>query len=271
MPTNRIINGIERRLDWIRPKTSLVPGLRMSDAAPRAMHRHKLIPYINLESLCPSVLDQLNEGSCAAFMGIFGMMYQEHLGPKDRKFAAQMLYYAARVWVDMQPADQDTGLMIESVAIALEKFGVCWEETWPYGSNPLDTLALAPSEAAMDEAAQHKALLNVWCPTLAEIHAALALKLIVGFGMDIPSCFEDPDVMASGELPYDVNSGFIGGHAMTVIGKDDNKIIKGEKGANLVRNQWGKSFGLNGDIWIPYKYWTEGVAASNLCIHRAMS
>lgn len=269
MPS-RVIAGASRRLDWIRGKPR-DGARRMASASPRALRAASAVSAFCLEPFFPPVLDQGNEGSCASFMGCTLMNYLEYKQGLSKFFAEQFLYYMARVYVSGEPPDQDTGLTIETVEECLEKFGVCFDATFPYGDNPLTMLAVEPDEAAKAEALEHRALLSIWCPTSEEIDASLIQGFPVGFGMDLPSCFEDPSVTNRGEIPYDVKNGFIGGHAMTIIGFNKTMRIGNETGAKKVRNSWSESFGIMGDIWIPNRYWDEGIAASNLSIHRAMT
>ncbi|MFO8235406.1 MAG: PKD domain-containing protein [Bacteroidales bacterium] len=43
-----------------------------------------------------------------------------------------------------------------------------------------------------------------------------------------------------------------GAHAMTIVGYDDNICINGDCGAFIVANSWGKSWGNDGFIYMPY-------------------
>ncbi len=64
-----------------------------------------------------------------------------------------------------------------------------------------------------------------------------------------------------GELAVSWMNGYSGGHYLTIVGYDDNvwidvngngKVDAGEKGAFLIANSWGTSWGNNGFIWIAY-------------------
>ena len=50
-----------------------------------------------------------------------------------------------------------------------------------------------------------------------------------------------------------------GGHARYIIGWDDNKVIPNApiKGAFLVMNSWGASWGANGTSWVSYQVWND--------------
>ncbi len=61
-------------------------------------------------------------------------------------------------------------------------------------------------------------------------------------------------------LPSVGDGGYAGGHAMVVVGYNDDQfhpyrsdIPKNEKGAFLLMNSWGKKWGLGGYIWVRYR------------------
>jgi hypothetical protein len=45
---------------------------------------------------------------------------------------------------------------------------------------------------------------------------------------------------------------YLGGHAMSIIGWDDNKITQAGRGAFIVRNSWGNDWCEEGYTWYPY-------------------
>ncbi|MEO0570988.1 MAG: C1 family peptidase [Bacteroidota bacterium] len=69
-------------------------------------------------------------------------------------------------------------------------------------------------------------------------------------GMDISNAFISANVV------YEPDSLSVGGHAMTIIGYDDNKF--GE-GAFEIINSWGEDWGNEGFMWIRYKDFAESV------------
>ncbi len=77
--------------------------------------------------------------------------------------------------------------------------------------------------------------------------------------------FEDTD--KPGDIPYPCKEESAQwGHAVVAVGYDDNRIITNlsckteTKGALLIRNSWGKSWGEDGYGWLPYEYVLNGLA-----------
>ncbi len=60
-------------------------------------------------------------------------------------------------------------------------------------------------------------------------------------------------------LPDELPSKFYKNHAVTIIGYDDDYIVKGSKmrGAFEILNSWGTDWGNKGFAWIPYEVFTE--------------
>ena len=71
-------------------------------------------------------------------------------------------------------------------------------------------------------------------------------------GMNCP-----PSFITAEELwrPRENPNGFYGGHAMCVVGYDDNR----DGGAFEVQNSWGRKWGKGGYVWIPYDVFSRFV------------
>ncbi|MDR0315273.1 MAG: C1 family peptidase [Treponema sp.] len=87
------------------------------------------------------------------------------------------------------------------------------------------------------------------------VKKSLAEGKPVIIGMNTPDSFiEARDVWEPRENP----DYYYGGHAMCVIGYDDNK----NGGAFELINSWGRKWGNGGYIWVPYKAFTDFVMES---------
>ncbi|MDR1430237.1 MAG: C1 family peptidase [Spirochaetaceae bacterium] len=84
------------------------------------------------------------------------------------------------------------------------------------------------------------------------VKKSLASGKPVIIGMNTPPSFFEP-----GEVwrPRENPMGFYGGHAVCVVGYDDEK----EGGAFEVLNSWGKKWGRGGFVWIPYNTFSRWI------------
>lgn len=84
------------------------------------------------------------------------------------------------------------------------------------------------------------------------VKKSLASGKPVIIGMNTPPSFFEPgDIWHPRENP----TGFYGGHAICVVGYDDEK----EGGAFEVLNSWGRKWGRGGFVWIPYNAFSRWV------------
>lgn len=49
----------------------------------------------------------------------------------------------------------------------------------------------------------------------------------------------------------------LGGHAMIIVGYDDNKKCLGSRGAFRIKNSWGRDWGSRGFAWLPYSHFDK--------------
>ncbi len=216
------------------------------------------------------VYDQGSEGSCTANMGCSQV---KHLGARAHGAAfvfepsRQDLYKSVRV-VEGTPLDEDSGAQIRDIYRALEVYGVAPEHLDPY-EDTVASYSRPRSDAARATALDHQALLYFRCDSLRAIKASILQGFPVGFGF---TCFESLMsrlTAATGLVPYpEKGEQSVGGHANLVIGYDDKKVVEGEVGAVLSRNSWGRGWGLEGDLWLPYRYFTEGLASDCWTLRR---
>jgi C1A family cysteine protease len=85
------------------------------------------------------------------------------------------------------------------------------------------------------------------------------------FGFTVYESIEQAST--NGNIPFPCSTErVLGGHAVMAVGYDDNLKIKnnacGEetKGAILIRNSWGTSWGAQGYGYLPYEYVLQELA-----------
>lgn len=81
------------------------------------------------------------------------------------------------------------------------------------------------------------------------------MKSFLNGGFPFVLGFSLPESMTSEpDIPWQpMHDAVRGGHALVAVGYDDQRI-RSTKGALLVRNSWGPTWGNNGYGWLPYRY-----------------
>ena len=150
--------------------------------------------------------------------------------------------------------NEDAGAYIRDGIKALNKQGACFESTWPYITSRFKTKpnALAYKNALANTVKQY---MRVNVPDMNSKRQAILTNHGIAFGISVYDSFQSDNATKTGLIPMPkTNEKMLGGHAMAIIGYDDNKVIGASKGAFEVRNSWGTSWGDHGYCWIPYDY-----------------
>jgi len=230
--------------------------------------RAPIAPRSDLRSRMPPVRDQGQLGSCTAETGCEQVEFLEGKALASRLRSVLFLYGFTRI-LEGTPLSEDSGAEMRDVMSALAKYGVCYEETWPY-EPPMERFQLEPSAAAVAEAAEHKALLYYRCASLRALRASLTQGFPVGFGFSVPENMLSDACAASGIVRMSSGTeGFDGGHAVTAVGHDDTMVIDGVPGALLCQNHWGVGWGIQGFFWLPYGFFDKGLADDPWTLRRA--
>lgn len=239
-------------------------GLKFDDTAFRAMmkkpsnivFRGVLPPSINLQQYCPEVGDQGETGTCVAWSSTYYL--RTILEAKKRKFTNTTSIspyrfsptYTYEQIKESSDFDCTHGSSITDALDILKNKGAVLFSTLPFqcGVN----VSRFDAEAAAYKIENYATLFDP---------AEIAIKLKVDkikealaetenpilIGMRLPrSFFSATDVWqaAPSESPEET----IGGHAMAIVGYDDNKY----GGAFLIINSWGTRWGNGGYIWAKY-------------------
>jgi C1A family cysteine protease len=210
-----------------------------------------LPPSVDLRPNCPPVYDQGSLGSCTGNAIAAAVEYDLMKQGKPAFQPSRLfIYYNERLMEG--DVGEDAGAQIHDGIKAIANYGVCPESLWPY--NP-SQFTVKPSDAAYAAAAQEKAL-NYYSVeiTIGDLKQALAQGYPVVIGMQVFQAMESEDVAQSGSVPmpgpYDQS---LGGHCVLVVGYDDAKQHL------IVRNSWGKDWGLGGYFTLPYAYVTPNL------------
>lgn len=213
----------------------------------KSVRENPLPIHVDLRGYCTPIEDQGNLGSCTA-QAACGLVeyreYEKHGNYTDQSRLFE--YYNSRI-IDDLINQGDTGATIRASVKALIKYGSCVESLWPYN---IQDFEVKPPNTCYDLADDHQALTYISLNSLQEIKETLSIgnPVLIGFNVY--------DSLTNGpEIPYPKREDtLLGGHAVLVVGYDDTK------GALLIRNSWGTSWGYYGYGWLPYRYITDGLA-----------
>lgn len=162
-------------------------------------------------------------------------------------------YYATRTIENS--VSTDSGATIRDTLKAANQYGVLDEKLWPYD---ISKFAVKPGSTLWTNALSHKVTSyhSIADGDLTTMKAMIASGYLVGFGFNVYSYFMSQDMATHGVLHLPTKTETLeGGHAVALCGYDD------AKGAFLVRNSWGTSWGLAGYFYMDYAY----VAKTTLC------
>jgi len=204
---------------------------------------------VDLRKKCSLIVDQGQLGSCTANAIVSGL--REYL--LEQKAAWVALSWLFLYWEERNlegTVNEDSGAEIRDGMKVLNQIGVCPEADWPYD---ISTFTNPPTDKMVTDAATYKVAEYHRITSLAQLKAALAEGLLVVIGIEVYESFESDDVASSGVVPMPdtTKEQDLGGHAVLVVGYDD------EKGQLIVRNSWGITWGDLGYFYLPYDYYNK--------------
>ncbi|MFP5503354.1 MAG: C1 family peptidase [Candidatus Sericytochromatia bacterium] len=237
------VKGKKRTLgyDLNRYKRVQAPKARLRQVAPVGTQPTR----VDMRAEMSPVVDQYDLGACTAFA--VGKGLREYmLGQRGERTAlsALFLYYETRRI--RGTVDIDSGATITDTMQALAKAGIAPEAAWPYDPMVFDQ---KPPSAAYKAGADYRLSSGVQLAGLSDIKAVLAKGQVVAFGMRVFHRFRDIGKDGKLELPQNGDI-YVGGHAVAVVGYDDQKKHL------IVKNSWGTAWGDEGYFYMPYAYVT---------------
>ena len=223
----------------------------------------RLPSSVDLRGKMPAVFNQLSIGSCSSNAGVANVMYlKNHSELLSRLF----LYYKERELEGT--VNEDAGAQMRDICKALNQFGVCSEQYFPYD---ITQFAATPTPEAITDAITHKILAYHSLSTITDIKNNLALRQKpVLIGMSVYESFESDAVAKTGIVPMPnlAVEKNLGGHAILCCGYRDASLTQKllspftgkSAGSFIVRNSWGANWGDKGYFYLPYEFVTKGLA-----------
>ncbi len=208
----------------------------------------------SLKDYCPTPLSQGRQPSCVGWASGFGartISYAIKNGWKgETSLIDQNIFSPAFVYNIIKSKDDvkcENGAYVSDAMELIRQYGILKYNDFPYADDNCET---QPSDYGIQLAADNKIAtflrLADWDNPVnlaLNVKKAIANNNPVVIGMSVSSSFYSVSDVWSG-----VQEGAEGGHAMVVIGYDDNKA----GGAFELLNSWGTNWGNSGFIWVRY-------------------
>jgi C1A family cysteine protease len=219
---------------------------------------------VDLRQWCSPIEDQGSLGSCTAHAGVGLLEFYERLVHNNKHIDASRLFLY-KVTRNLLGWTGDTGAYLRTTLKAMTLFGIPPEMHWKYDISKYD---VEPSAFLYSFGQSYQSLRYYRhdpagadpLKTLVSVKAALASSRPSMFGFTVYSSIPSPGD-GKVDIPYPQGGeGLRGGHAVVAVGYDDNRQIGDCKGALLIRNSWGTTWGDQGYGWLPYAYVERGLA-----------
>lgn len=263
-------NSSSRRSEIILPVAS--SATRLKDSKLNQKQFYFLLPgAVDLSYWCSPVEDQQGLNTCTAFAGIGLLEYfAKRTFGEYEDLSALFLYKSAR---DLRQRYGDVGAPLRDIMRSMILFGVPPEKYWPYRPENLDH---EPPTFCYSYAQNYQTLKYFRLDPadlspnnlLLKVKAVLAAGFPCMFGFTAYSSIYDEANIENGYIPFpDPNRDrVVGGHAVVAVGYNDHKCIPyadgtRRAGALLIRNSWGREWGVEGYGWLPYDYVLKGLTA----------
>lgn len=227
-------------------------GYGAPDAPMAEVEIDELIPdTYEIPDFLPQVRSQGKQGSCVGWAtGYYLKSYQENFEDSENSIALNSNEMSpSYVYNQIKIGDCDSGSSIQDALELLSDQGIVDLTEMPYDQNQCD---IQPNESQKEQAQVNKIesfyYLNE--SLVFDQTKAFLLKnqpVVIAVTLD-RSYFgaKDGDIYV-----YRKFKNPAGGHAMLVVGYDDDKQ------AFKAVNSWGKDWGNNGFVWIDYKAFKE--------------
>lgn len=201
---------------------------------------------VDLRPWASPVEDQLHLGSCVgqAVVGAYELLLNKLDRNQFTDLSRLFVYYNARLLDNM--TGEDVGAYVRDGIKAVNKYGVCSEQVWPY---LVDRFAWPPSIDSYTDAKRRTIKKYYRLENIKDIVDALNADCPVVTSMNVYDSFDDLEYSKNGILPMPkASEDLIGGHAVTFVGYNLPKKLF------LARNSFGEDWGIDGYFWVPFDY-----------------
>lgn len=200
---------------------------------------------IDLSGNFPKPGDQGRQGSCVGWATAYAVKsFHEKIEMGWPLNTENHLFSPAFIYNQINGGQDKGSVIFQALDLAVEK-GIATLNTMPYSYTDFLT---QPSTAALAEANKFKAARWHRINDTSQIKAALINRSPVIAAIHV---YEQLKNLKGPDSVYNTTSGERrGGHAVVIVGYDDNRYA----GAFKVINSWGTQWGDGGYFWLPYNF-----------------
>jgi C1A family cysteine protease len=232
-------------------------------AAPLFNFKRGLPPSIDLRSKCPPVYDQGQLGSCTG-NGVAAAVEFDQRKQRKKVFTPSRLFIYYNERAIEGTIRQDSGAQVRDGIKSVATVGAPPEKLWPYHVGKFaDRPPAAVYAAAKRDRVASYARVN---QSLSQMQGCLADGYPFVFGFTVYDSFESSKVARTGIVPMPHSREKVaGGHCVVAVGYEDAKRVF------IIRNSWGKEWGMKGYCTMPYEYLLNAQLASDFWTIRTVA
>ncbi len=231
--------------------------------------RKALKTKVDLSPYCPEVRHQGDISSCVGWsLGYAAMTIERAIqnGWTDKREINTNANSALYVFNQISEGNCNAGITFPAALEHILNEGNCLRQDFDAKMDVNDCNAPVPQVVDRYRIQHFEPLFRSNAPPdkkIRKVRMVLAQKKPVAMGMTIRNNFMQLGSSDSQWRPHIGDTGWANGHAMVVVGYDDNRFAKGQsreadmRGAFKIMNSWGKEWGQRGFIWVRYRYFAE--------------
>lgn len=208
----------------------------------------KAVSEVDNSKYLPPIGDQGAENSCVGWaMGYYLKGYQEIKEHGWNKYDPE--HWTSPYFVyNLINGGFDNGSYLSDAAKLIVNTGVS-----PYEDFESSNYYQWPGKRAFFDAAKYRASDYHWIQGIDNLRQVLANGKVAVTSIYVWDNFIDIQHYGNVYTVADLNGYNHGGHAVVVVGYDDNKYTKDGYGAFKLANSWGVGWGDHGFFWMSYK------------------
>ncbi len=227
---------------------------------------------VDLSPYCPEIRHQGDISSCVGWSVGYGAMTIERAiknNWKDRRQISENANSALFVYNQISTGNCDLGITMPKALNLIQEKGNCLASDFDFDINDCNK-EVTPGllqKAEKYRIEDYLPLFRISTDSeekIKKVKLVLAQNKPVIVGMTVLNNFYQIKAGDQSWLPTVGDKTYAGGHAMVVVGYDDNKfssplrpVAAEMKGAFKIMNSWGKNWGENGFIWIRYAHFAK--------------